>query len=290
MGVTLDSPRQVRAAQRLVYEQIRRAEAEYSRKLRKLSQFVLHTARDYFREAGPDVQHVLLAWAQMMDGYSDIIKPWAERVALKMIYDVSLRDLKAWRERAKEVSWALEDIIRNTPTGALVQQRLAEQIHLITSIPRDIAKEVHDMTITSLYSGQRVPDISAVIMQKADTTLGRANLIARTEVSRTTTEFTRARSEYIGSEGYIWRTSHDEVVRPSIFLSPQARANFIGSHRALEGKYIKWSEPPVSGQRGERAHAGQIYNCRCIPEVVIPEEGRRMTSRFDWRWQGNTSL
>lgn len=274
-------PRRATAAERLVFQNVRNAEVEYSRKLRRLSEFVLRSARDMFRDA-PNVQELFIPWAHMMNGYSDIIRPWAHRVALKMIHDVALRDMKAWRERALEVSWNLEDVVRNAPIGLVMQQRLEDQIALITSIPRDIAEEVHQAAITTLYSGQRMGGISEMIMQRADTTKARANLIARTEVARTTTELTRARAEYVGSDGYIWRTAHDEDVRPSIFLSPRARAHFIGSHRALDGKYIRWDNPPVSGQRGERAHAGQIYNCRCVPEVVIPEERRRVKSNWDW--------
>jgi len=279
------------AAERLVFRNVRNAEAEYARKLRRLAQFVMQTAQTMFGAAGPaveDVTGLFIPWANMMNGYSDVIQPWAKTVALKMLHDVALRDMRAWRERSQEISWNLEDTVRNAPIGLLMQQRLDDQIKLITSIPRDIAEEVHQMALTTLYSGQRLGNISELIQKKANTTLGRANLIARTEVARTTTELTRTRAEYVGSDGYIWRTAHDEDVRPSVFLSPQARARFIGSHRALEGKFIKWSEPPVSGQRGERAHAGQIYNCRCVPEVVIPEErGRPVES---WAWQANTNL
>lgn len=262
MSTTIDAgPRRATRAERLVFQNVRNAEVEYSRKLRKLSQFVLQTAREMFKGAGPNVADLFIPWANMMNGYSDIIQPWAHRVAFKMIHDVALRDMKAWRERAQEVSWNLEDVIRNAPIGLVMQRRLEDQIKLITSIPRDIAEEVHQMAVTSLYSGQRMGNISEMIMQRADTTQARANLIARTEVARTTTELTRSRAEYVGSDGYIWRTSHDEDVRPSVFLSPKVRAHFIGSHRALDGKYIRWDSPPVSGQRGERAHAGQIYNC-----------------------------
>lgn len=269
MTTTVDAPRRATRAERLVFEQVQRAEAEYARKLRRLSQFVMQTAQEMMR--GGITDEVFISFAHMMNGYSNVIRPWAQHVALKMIHDVSLRDMKAWRERAKDISWNLEAVVRGAPIGLVMQQRMDEQVALITSIPRDIAEEVHQMAITSLYSGQRYGNIRDMILQKADITLARANLIARTEVARTTTELTRARSDYVGSDGYIWRTAHDADVRPALTLSPRARANFIGSHRKLEGTFHRWDDPPVSGQRGERAHPGQIYNCRCIPEPVIPD-------------------
>ena len=40
------------------------------------------------------------------------------------------------------------------------------------------------------------------------------------------------------------------------------------AHRAMEGKFIKWSQPPTLD--GMTGHAGEFPNCRCHPEPVIP--------------------
>jgi uncharacterized protein with gpF-like domain len=67
---------------------------------------------------------------------------------------------------------------------------------------------------------------------------------------------TQARAEHIGSEGYIWRTSNDSDVRHS--------------HKEMNGRYVRWDTPPRLSD-GTVTHAGQIYNCRCYPEPVIPD-------------------
>lgn len=255
--VTTDAPHRATRAERFVFEQVRRAEAEYARKLRRLAQFVMQTAQEMMTSTTPPTEEVFISFAHLMDGYSNVIKPWAERVALKMIHDVALRDMKAWRERAKEVSWNLEALVRETPLGLLMQQRMEDQVGLITSIPRDIAQEVHQMAIATLYSGQRYGSIRDMIMQKSNASLARANLIARTEVARTTTELTRARSDYVGSDSYVWRSVQDSDVRPL--------------HKKLDGHVFRWDDPPVADERtGIRAHPGSIWNCRCVPEVIVP--------------------
>nr|WP_246374794.1 phage minor head protein [Pseudochelatococcus contaminans] len=133
---------------------------------------------------------------------------------------------------------------------------MAEQVRLITSLPSEAAQRVHDLTIEGITQGTRASEIAKKIMEAGDVTASRANMIARTEVSRTATLLTQARAEYVGSDGYIWRTSGDSDVRPS--------------HKAMNGKFVRWSElPELDGMVG---HAGALPNCRCYPEPVIPDD------------------
>jgi uncharacterized protein with gpF-like domain len=88
-------------------------------------------------------------------------------------------------------------------------------------------------------------------------------LIARTEVSKTSTALTRARSEDIGIRWYVWKTSEDARVR--------------SSHKHMDNVLISWSSPPspekLDGLRSVgHYHAGEIWNCRCYAEPVIEVE------------------
>jgi uncharacterized protein with gpF-like domain len=280
MTQTYDARRATRAEQ-YIFKQVKLAEIEYARKLRQLAKQVQQLAAEMLKDAPDDAIGVHISAAHVIRQYGDAITPWARIVAEKMVRDVALRDSRAWRERAKHISWGLEELVKNTPIGHIMQERIDAQVELITSIPRDVALRVQAMAIQSTWTGERYGGIAAEIMKTTDASLARANLIARTEVARTTTEITRARAEFVGSEGYIWRTAGDEDVRPALHLPMATRRKMIGSHRALEGKFIAWNAPPVSGQRGERAHAGQIYSCRCIPEVVIKDVP---PSNLSWTW------
>jgi SPP1 gp7 family putative phage head morphogenesis protein len=149
------------------------------------------------------------------------------------------------------------EIRRASPVGKLLQRLQAEQVDLITSIPRDAAKRVHDLTLKNLESSGRTSDIAKEIMRQGEVSKSKATLIARTEVARASSLLTEARAKTIGSEGYIWRTSLDQDVRKS--------------HKKMEGKFVRWDKPPTLID-GTTTHAGQIYNCRCYPEPVIPDE------------------
>jgi SPP1 gp7 family putative phage head morphogenesis protein len=134
-----------------------------------------------------------------------------------------------------------------------MQKALAEQVHLITSLPREAADRVHKLTIQGLTSGRRASEIAMEIAKSGDVTKSRALLIAQTEVSRTATALTQARAEYVGSVSYVWRTSRDAAVRPS--------------HRRMEGKIVRWDQPPTLD--GMVGHAGQFPRCRCFVEPIL---------------------
>lgn len=224
---------------------------DYSRQLRKIGREVGRIINSF----EPGDPKALAPITEALTAYSKIIRPWAVATGGKMVAAVSFQNARAWRKQAQQMSLALKVELSQAPTGAATAERLAEQVNLITSLPTDAAKRVHELTMEGLTNGARSDEIKKEIMRSGEVTESRATLIARTEVSRTASALTQARSQHIGSEGYIWRTAHDGDVRPS--------------HKAMEGKYVDWSKPPTLD--GMTGHAGEFPNCRCYAEPVIPE-------------------
>ena len=193
---------------------------------------------------------------QLLGKYAEALAPWAERAASQMLDEVDARDRSMWEQLSDEMSRELRKEIRTAPTGARMQALLREQVTLITSLPTDAAKRVHELTLAGIEDSTRAREIAKEIGRSGEVTVGRANLIARTEVARTASTLTQARAEHVGSEGYIWRDSGDTDVRHS--------------HKKMNGKFVRWDSPPTLD--GMTGHAGQFPNCRCYPEPVIPED------------------
>lgn len=260
--VTQDKARPETRAERRSFAASRKAEAQYARQLRGIAKHVGDIVRGIAPAPGDLAASALLSVA--LDRYAHAILPWARATAARMLADVSRRDEAVWAQLSREMGAALREEVLAAPTGVMLREMLAENVHLITSLPLEAGRRVHRLTLEGVSDGARADELSREIMRSGDVTRGRANLIARTEVARTSSGLVQARSTHIGSEGYIWRSAEDADVR-------NVDGNPVGSHRLLNGKYIRWDDPPVASTSGERAHAGQIYNCRCYPEPVIPE-------------------
>ncbi|MFV0410055.1 MAG: phage minor head protein [Paracoccus sp. (in: a-proteobacteria)] len=232
----------------------RKVEIKYGRQLRQIASYIDSIIKGFDvtdMSVYPSITTALRRYANSLDD-------WAYSAAGRVLTDVALRDEKTWMIYAKDMSKELRNQIRNTDTGAIYQQLLAEQVTLIKSLPFDAANRIHDLTTRALIEGGRSSEIAGLIIATGHVTKSRANTIARTEVSRASTLFTQVRALAIGCDGYIWMDSGVGDVRDD--------------HHLLNGQFIRWdSLPIVDRKRGIRAHAGCIYNCRCYPEPVIPE-------------------
>jgi len=230
----------------------RKAQRQYERQLAQVARQIGNIVRGM----APDgvVQDVGPLMATL-NRYADILTPWAESVVRRMLHDVSRRDASAWEQHGKTMGIALRREIESAPTGAPMQTLLRVQVEEITSLPRRAAKGLFQLTTESLVTSTRASEIQQQILAIGNVSYSTAKMLARMGVSTTATALTQARAEHIGSPGYTWRTSKDGAVRPS--------------HRAMEGKFVPWSQPPTLDNY--TAHCGQFANCRCWPEPSIPD-------------------
>lgn len=188
--------------------------------------------------------------------YAKLIEPWANSVSNLMLADVARRDRAMWRQNSKEMATAIAREVEKAPTGEILRKLQAEQVELIKSLPLKAAQRVHDLSVAAITDSVRASTIAKQILETSSVTESRARLIARTEVSRASSNLLQARSTWAGSDGYVWRTSGDDDVRDS--------------HKAMEGVYVRWSQPPTLD--GMKGHAGTLPNCRCFAEPVFPDD------------------
>jgi SPP1 gp7 family putative phage head morphogenesis protein len=234
------------------FQRFRTAEEGYARNLRKIARHIGDYVNGVWSPG--DLSSAALI-TDAMSRYARSLIPWAEAVGERMVKEVAARDRAAWRKTAAEMGRLLGQEIDRAPTGLVMRQRMADQVSLITSLPTEAAERVHTLTLEGITEGRRASEVAAEILRTSKMTAARANTIARTEVSRTSTELTRARAEHVGSPGYIWKTANDgDRVRPS--------------HRKMRGAFVRWDAPPTLD--GMVGHAGCLPNCRCFASPIIP--------------------
>lgn len=165
-----------------------------------------------------------------------------------------------WLRHSQEIAAGLQDLLAG-PEGQALRDLLDEQVSLITSLPLEAARRVQELALEAVSGQKPRQTIIEEIMRSGAVALSRADLIARTEVGRANAALTQVRAEKVGSPGYYWRTSHDDLVRPI--------------HRRLDGKFFEWDNPPVALNTGQRGHPGETPNCRCWADPVLPGETPR---------------
>lgn len=193
-------------------------------------------------------------------------KRYADREAMKMVTSLFTDAGHTWREAAKKNSKGKEiyEVLKKElkgPIGGAINEQIQRNAYLIKSMPLSVSKDITEHVAKEVFKGRRAEAIAEDLQKKVPYMLeSKAKLIARTEVSKTSTALTEARCENIGINWYRWRTSEDQRVRKS--------------HDHMEGVLINWNNPPSPEKLiGKKFvgyyHAGNIYNCRCYPEPVV---------------------
>ena len=195
---------------------------------------------------------------------------YADKAAMKMVTNLFRDGGRTWRDAAKQNSKgkliyeALKKEIHSPIINGSMTYQISRNADLIKTIPNVISGKITTHIAEESLKGRRAidifKDIRAMVPHLTDV---EAKRIARTEVSKTSTALTQARSENLGLNWYIWRTCEDTRVRKS--------------HDHMEGVLVCWDNPPspeklIGKKHIGYYHAGNIYNCRCYPEPVVTLE------------------
>lgn len=205
-----------------------------------------------------------------------------EAAAMKMVSGLFSDQGHTWRQAAaingkgREMYRRIQRELQGE-TKKIFWNLVDEATYRIVTLPSDIGHDVADYIAREALKGRRASDLEAEIQKMfPEKTQARAKLIARTQVSMTSTNLTRQRAERYGINWYIWR--------PVGGAAGDGRTRW--SHRQMSGVIINWNDPPapedlfpIYGQNGKpyrntmgHYHAGCCPNCRCYPEPIIDLE------------------
>lgn len=190
-------------------------------------------------------------------------------IVKRMVLPLSNINEDTWRKAARKATrskFFYYTLVKNINSGleASIRDQINRNATIIQTLPLDVSKKVVNDIGKYTIQGLRATEISKLIKDKTDQhARASARLIARTEVSKTQTALTRARAENIEKRWYVWRTEEDARVRDS--------------HRTMDDVIVNWQDPPspeiLTGLEPAKGnayyHAGEIYNCRCYPEVLL---------------------
>lgn len=216
-------------------------------------------------ESGSDQQKYIRRMNNFQNSYA--YEKFVYASVKRMVTPLAKGNYATWRKAARAQSKSrliYQRLLREINQGLQqdINNQILENAALIRTLPNDVAQKVVKDIADYALQGERATTIAKLIKDKTDQhARASARLIARTEVSKTTTALTQARSADLGLDWYIWRTAQDgDRVRKS--------------HQIMEGVLVNWHNPPSpEALAGEASvgnyHAGCIWNCRCYPEPIL---------------------
>lgn len=126
-----------------------------------------------------------------------------------------------------------------------------DNVGLITSIPERYFTEIENTALRNLRAGNRSETWRKELEERYDVSRSRAALIARDQTNKFNGELNRARQTALGIDGYTWRTSEDERVRPT--------------HQEINGNHYAWKGEPSPPEGAP----GFPIQCRCQAEPDV---------------------
>lgn len=140
------------------------------------------------------------------------------------------------------------------------RQWVVQNVDLITTIPQQTLKRMYNVISGGQYAGKTAAEIGRQIQDAYNVSKNHARFIARDQMAKLNARITQQQQTDAGITEYVWRTVGDGRVRES--------------HRHLNGKRFKYSDPPVVDPKtGRRANPGEDYQCRCVALPVFDIDG-----------------
>lgn len=242
-----------------LWEPKRRIEEQYRKSLKQITDLIQKSV-----EGLTDPSEIIAKLKTLIN--NPALSSYADATALKMVTHLFTDAGRTWRAAAsynskgRTIYEALKKELQGPINGSFHFQ-VKRNADIIKTMPSSTANRLTKYIADESLKGRRASDIAEDIRARFPvSTEANINLIARTEVSKTSTALTRARSEDIGLEFYQWESSQDSRVR--------------NSHEHMQGVIIAWKEPPSPEKLiGEKSvgnyHAGEVFNCRCFPMPII---------------------
>ena len=190
-------------------------------------------------------------WLKRFDGVADKLASQFINASQKSS-DVGFHN--AMKKAGFTVEFSMSEEVKNALEGSL-----AENVGLIKSIAEKHLSSVETIVMQSVSRGFDMQYLADNLQEQYGVTKRRAAFIARDQSAKANAVIVTARQKSIGITHAIWRHSGGgRVPRPSHLKAGRDRLMFDLSKGAfIDGEYI---------------FPGQLINCRCSQQAVMPWE------------------
>lgn len=188
-------------------------------------------------------------WTKRFDEGAEALGDYFAKAAYKRT-DAQLKAIlkKAGISVDFKMTKAQRDVV-----GAIVN----ENVSLIKSIPEQYLKGVEGAVMRSVQTGMDVGGLSKSLQKQYGVTKRRAQTISRDQNSKANSSLNRVRQLELGVEKAIWHHSH---------AGKKPRKSHLANNGQEYDVRKGWFDP----DEREWIQPGQLINCRCTSEPIIP--------------------
>lgn len=165
----------------------------------------------------------------------------------------SKKHTKTFMQTAKKALGVdLSAVVRDEDLENWLEVAATRNAALIKGLGDATVQRIQVSVTNAVLNGIPAADLKKQLVEDFGFADSRARLIARDQIGKTTADLTRIRHTQAGITKYIWRTSHDERVRPR--------------HIKCDGVEYEYGKP-TDAEQG--LPPGQPIQCRCIGQAVV---------------------
>lgn len=195
--------------------------------------------------------------------FNKIIEEFTQRI----ITNIAIENARDWRAavlKSHKPNEFYKYLVENTQgqIQSFLTASAIDNASQIKTLPALFAQRATEIIQEDTLKGLRAEEISQKIKSLyPEMTEAHAQLIARTETSKISSQLTQVRSQSVGLDWYIWETAEDRRVRHS--------------HDIMQGVICNFNNPPnpekLAGEKRDYGvyNAGRIFNCRCYPAPIV---------------------
>ncbi|WP_281083914.1 phage minor head protein [Klebsiella quasivariicola] len=182
--------------------------------------------------------------------YNEIAEELSSQFTVKTLSATDKSLQKKLDEVGFSVQFRMTEDMRNA-----YQATIGENVGLIRSIPEQYLTQVETLAMQSVTAGRDLKALTDSIQHQYAVTKRRAELIARDQNNKATTDMLSARQRSIGATRGIWRHSHAGKNPREDHVKADGEEFDLTKGLLIKGKYVL---------------PGKEINCRCGWDMVLP--------------------
>lgn len=211
---------------------------------------------------------------ELLDRFSELSRRWLKRWNLlskwlgkRAVEKVEKTTTVSMKEAFKAAGFTVK-FDKNRNINETTLGLIAENVNLITSIPRHYLSEVEGIVLRGLTMGRDYAYVAEELRKRYGISERRAAMIARDQLDKATQAIQRTRDKQLGITEGIW------VHMPGQYTSRETHKgkHMNGQRFKLDGPEKGLYDPDPKVAR--KVLPGELICCRCSYRRVLPDYGK----------------